>query len=504
MSARSVLSALLVLLIAAGWSSCDRRQDERPDRSEGTDQGDPAGGLPWGTYLGRDGTDEGFGLAVDASGCAYITGFTSSEDFPTTAGAFDRTFGGGTIDAFVVKLDPEGRTLVYSTLLGGSGPDRAWGIAVDESGCAFITGRTRSSDFPVTSGAFDVTANGDYDLFVARLGPEGRKLEYGTYLGGRSFDNGAGIALDDDGCAYVTGWTSSADFPVTEGAFDRTLDSQPQKADALAVKLDRRGRALHYATFLGGGESDWGQAIAVDEGGRAYIGLYTGSHDFPVTPEGFQTVPGGITDGAVVKLDPAGGSLIYGTFLGGSAQDWIQAIAVDDLGRAHLTGVTYSGDFPVSPGAFDTRHHGHKDAFVAGLDPSGGAMIYGAYLGGADEDQGTAIQAAAGRIYMAGATSSADFSLAQTLPEGTHRGKADAFWVVMDAGGDSLIQTSLLGGSADDVVRAIACDGRGHIYLTGWTESPDLPVTPGAVDETYNGKEDIFLFKVDPENRLRP
>jgi len=492
---KAARSALLILSLAAGLLSCG---GERVERAH------PESHLMWGTYLGKDCSDEGFGLAVDGSGCAYVTGFTCSDDFPTTAGAFDRTFNGGTIDAFVIKLDPEGRTLIYSTFLGGSGPDRACGIAVDGSGRALIAGRTRSPDFPVTAGAFDTSANGDYDLFAARLDPAGERLEYATFLGGRFFDNGAGVALDAEGCAYLTGWTNSADFPTTPGAFDRTRDPHQKYADAVVVKLDRSGRSLRYATYLGGGGNDWGQAIAVDDSGRAHVGLLTSSVDFPTTPNAFQSAHGGITDAAAVKLDRSGSGLIYATFLGGSAQDWAVAIAVDDAGRAHLTGTTYAEDFPTTPGAFDTLHHGLQDVFVAGLDPGGSDLIYGTFLGGSDEEHGTGILVSGGWIFLTGSTRSVAFPTTPEAFERSHHGRADAFLAVLASPGGTLAYSSLLGGSADDVARAVGRDSRGRVFVTGWTESVDLPVTPGAIDVTHGGKHDIFVFGIDLGAALQP
>ena len=179
-------------------------------------------GLVYSTYLGGSGYDDGFGIAVDASGNAYVTGFTDSTDFPTTAGAFQTTFGGFG-DAFVTELNPTGSGLVYSTYLGGSDDDEGYGIAVDTSGNAYVTGYTHSSDFPTTAGAFQTTYGGDRDAFVTKLNPTGSGLVYSTYLGGSDCDFGVGIAVDTSGNAYVTGITFSSDFPTTAGAFQTTL-----------------------------------------------------------------------------------------------------------------------------------------------------------------------------------------------------------------------------------------------------------------------------------------
>jgi hypothetical protein len=365
--------------------------------------------LAWSTYVGASCSDEGFDIAVDDSGNTYLTGFTCSADFPVTAGAFDTTFNGGTIDALVVKLDAAGRDLCYATFLGGSGPDRGFGITVNEAGHAYVTGRTRSGDFPVTAGAFDTDYNGDYDVFMAKLDPQGSRLVYATFLGGGRYDNGESIALDRFGSAYVTGMTRSADFPATSSAFDTTCHGQ-MEADAFVAKLTPGGDALEYATFLGGEGKDWGMDVAVDDSGHAYVGLLTGSDDFPVTGGAFDTTCDGLSDAAAVKLNLSGSGLVYATFLGGRGQEWCRSIAVDGLGHAFLTGVTRSGDFPATEGAFDRSPNGGDDAFVAKLNPLGSGLVYATLLGGSDDERSTGIVLDdSGCACLTGITRSMDF-----------------------------------------------------------------------------------------------
>src|SRR5437867_427113 len=332
--------------------------------------------LAYSTHLGGSGGDQGFGVAVDAVGNAYVTGFAGSSDFPTTAGAFQTAFGGGEADAFVTKLNPTGSALVYTTYLGGDGFDQGHGIAVDATGNAYVTGLTFSTNFPTTPGAFQTTPNFASDAFVVKLNAAGTALVYSTYLGGDGFDQGQGIAVDAEGNAYATGGTSSTNFPTTTGAFRTTFGG---RSDAFVTKLNGDGSALVYSTYLGGFSSDRGNAIAVDATGNAYVTGLTFSTNFPTTPGAVRETFGGILDAFMVKLNPAGTALVYSTFLGGSSLDEGFGIAVDTAGSAYVTGGTESPDFPTTPGAVQTGFGGTPDAFVAKLaeinTPAGGNVL---------------------------------------------------------------------------------------------------------------------------------
>jgi len=267
----------------------------------------PAGSaLVYSTYLGGSGNnfyngeDVGTGIAVDSAGNAYVTGWTQSWNFPT-ANAFQGAIGGpGYDDAFVTKFNAAGSALVYSTYLGGSDTDEGVGIAVDSAGNAFITGVTRSTNFP-TAHAFQNTNHGDYDAFVTKFNPAGSALVYSTYLGGNALDYGLGIALDSAGNAHIVGQTTSNNFP-TANAFQSTNHGGPLSYDAFVSKFNPAGSALVYSTYLGGADDDQGYAIAIDSGGNAYITGGTWSADFPIA-NAFQNVPrGGDTDAFVAKI----------------------------------------------------------------------------------------------------------------------------------------------------------------------------------------------------------
>ncbi len=453
--------------------------------------------LAYATFLGGSDREKGVGIAVDGNGAAYITGYTYSDDFPTTPGAFDTTFNGGYYDAFVVKLSPAGDALAWATFLGGSDGDGGVGIAVDGSGAAYVMGSTESVDFPTTPGAFDTTYNGGYwgDAFVVKLNSMGNALAYATFLGGSDSDVGLGIAVDGSGAAYVTGETTSADFPATPGAFDTTLDG----CDAFAAKLNPAGDALLYATFFGGSRCDDGRGIAVDASGAAYITGWTGSADFPATPGAFDTTFNGYYDAFAVKLNPAGDDLAWGTYLGGGSNwDDGRGIAVDGSGAAYITGWTRSADFPTTSGAFDTTHNGYDDTFAVKLSPAGDALLYATFLGGSrHDDRGLGIAVdGSGAVYITGWTTSADFPATPGAFDTTLDGWMDAYAIKLSPAGDALLYATFLGGNGDDYGSGIAVDGRGTTYITGDTYSAGFPTTPGAFDTTYNGGDDAFVLKL--------
>jgi beta-propeller repeat-containing protein len=460
--------------------------------------------LFYSTFLGGSGEDSSPAIAVDAAGNAYVTGRTFSPDFPTTAGAFQASFGDGSFHAFVTKLNSSGSALVYSTYLGGSGADAGSGIAVDTSGQAFVTGNTNSSNFPTTTTAFQTTYGGGgcCDAFVTQLNAAGSGLVYSTYLGGSGDDEGNAIAVDPAGNAYVSGLTDSTNLPTTAGAFQTT---HAGGFDAFVTKLDPAGASLVYSTYLGGGGSDGGSSngIAADASGNAYVTGTTDSTDFPTTMGAFQTTyGGGISDAFVTKLDPAGAALVYSTYLGRSGEDWGSAIAVEAAGNAYLTGGTFSPDFPTTMGAFQTIYGGGiSDGFVTKLNSSGSALVYSTYLGGSGGDAGFGIAVdTAGKAFVAGNTNSSNFPTTMTAFQRTYGGGGccDAFVTQLDAAGSALVYSTYLGGSGNDGGSAIAVDALpgSNAYVTGFTNSADFPTTEGTFQALNARISDAFLAKI--------
>jgi hypothetical protein len=387
--------------------------------------------LVYSTYLGGTATDIGYGIAVDSSGNVYVTGLTYSSDFPTTVSAFDRTFGGGnTHDAFVTKLNPSGSSLVYSTYLGGNnGGDTGYSITVDSSGNAYVTGQTYSSDFPTTTGAYNRTHGGGQDVFVTKLNPSGSSLVYSTYLGGNNGDIGRDIAVDSSGNAYVTGQTYSSNFPTTASAYNRTYGGGGRVYyDAFVTKLNPSGSSLVYSTYLGGTADDTGTGIAVDSSGNTYLTGDTSSSNFPTTVSAYNRTNRGSQDVFVTKMNPAGSSLVYSTYLGGTGADTGYGIAVDGSGNAYVTGYTFSSNFPTTDNAYDRIFEGgYTDVFVTKLNPSGSSLVYSTYLGGSGRDSGNGIAVdSIGDVYVTGSTMSSDFPTTTGAFNRTCRG-SDAF-----------------------------------------------------------------------------
>jgi len=360
---------------------------------------DGTGSLEWTSYLGgSDGM--GLGVAVDASGNAYATGWTRSSDFPFSGG-FDSTLG-GVLDAFVAKVDASG-ALVWASYLGGSGDDYGFrqGIAVDAVGNVYVTGGTSSSDFPSTGG-FDSTLGGTGDAFVTKVDAAGSSLAWSSFLGGSGYDEGNDVVTDGTGNAYVSGVTTSPDFP-SGGGFDMSLGG----TDAFVAKIDATG-SLTWSSFLGGSAQEQVGDVAVDGSGNVFVTGWTDSYDFP-SGGGFDTNLDG-RDAFLTKVNAAGASLAWSSYLGGWASvEYGWGVAVDGVGNVYLTGTTNSPDFPVD-GGFDDSWNGDDDAFVTKVNASGSSVVWSSYLGGSGREWGLSIATGdAGRVYVTGFTDSADF-----------------------------------------------------------------------------------------------
>jgi hypothetical protein len=380
--------------------------------------------LVYSTFLGGSGDDEATGIAVDSAGDAYVTGSTSSTDFPVTAGAVQAANAGG-LDAFVAKLNPAGTALIYATYVGGAQDDRAAGIAIDGSGDAFIAGVTASANFPVSAGAPQTAFGGGQDAFVTAINAAGSGLLYSTYLGGSGVDKATGIAVDLTGNAYVSGTTASSNFPITAGALQTTIGGG---FDAFVTRVNRSGHSLDYSTYLGGSKLDEANAIAVDSAGDAFVTGDTSSINlFTNASSAFQpSFAGGNSDAFVAELNPTGSALQYGSYLGGTATDVGTAIVLSGQ-SAFIAGSTSSVDFPVVSAA-QTATGGVLDAFVAEFDSVGQKLLYSTYMGGVNNDsaQGLGIDAA-GELYVVGVTSSSNFPTTAGSFQVSASGAANAF-----------------------------------------------------------------------------
>ena len=464
--------------------------------------------LVYSTYLGGSTGDQGNGIAVDATGDAYVTGLTFSTDFPVTPGAFQTSNKGAANggNAFITELNPTGTALVYSTYLGGSLGGSANAIALNAAGDAYVAGQTNSTDFPVTPGAFQTqnkaAANKTSNAFVAELNPAGSALVYSTYLGGSGVpvipfgsccgaqfvptgaeDGADAIAVNAEGNAYVTGTAASTDFPVTAGAFQTQNKAAPnQVTNAFVTKLNPTGTALVYSTYLGGSglmcttgspyvpyAGDASVALAVDSAGDVYVAGIAFSSDFPVTQGAFQTINRfsytkyGGPNAFVTKLNPSGTGLVYSTYLGGNGGfidatpefymvggDQAAGLAIDNSGNAYITGSTGSADFPVTQDAYQATNNYPTDtgfnAFLAKLNPAGSILTYSTYLGGNGSNP-----------YV--------------------------------GSGEEIV-------AIGDTAHALALDGSGNVFVAGAAESANFPVTSAAFQTTIQARSNAFVAKL--------
>jgi hypothetical protein len=469
--------------------------------------------LIYSTYLGGSGADYGIDIAVDAEGSAYVTGTTYSVDFPVTAGALQSVFAGSLGDVFVTKLNRRGSAVVYSTYIGGSGSgfEAGAGIAVDKDGSAYVTGSTDSPDFPTTPGAFrPAFAGGQNDGFVTKLNQRGSALIYSTYLGGSGsgFEGGSAIAVDKDGSAYVAGQTDSLDFPITSDALQLAFAGGLE--DAFVIKLNPRGSTLAYSTYLGGSGEDFSplNGIAVDQDGFAFVMVSTESPDLLITSDAFQTANAGFFDVYLAKLNRRGSALAYSTYLGGSGYDFGAGVAVDKEGSAYMTGETESVDFPTTARAFQPVFAGGADdGFVTKLNRRGSALDYSTFFGGSstagynDVEGGFDIAVHKdGSAYVTGMTYSLDFPTTPDAFQPTFAGGfEDAFVMKLNPRGSALIYSTYIGGSGSfgwEQGSGIALDLEGNVYVTGFTDSVDLPITLGAFQPAFGEGGDAFVVKI--------
>jgi hypothetical protein len=407
-------------------------------------------GLVYSTFIGIGGAfdEEATSIAVDFNGNAYITGYAIPVYYPTTSGAYQAATSGGGTSAFVTKLSPTGSTLVYSAIIGeGVGNS----IAIDSYGNSYITGWTKSSNYPTTNNAYQTTLGSSYgNAFVTKLNSAGSALIYSTLIGGSgntSFetgDQGNSIAIDINGNAFITGQASSLNYPTTPGVFQTTFAGS--NFDAFVTKLNPSGSELLYSSYLGGNSYDIGNSIAIDAGGNAYITGGTYSSNYPVTNGAFQNTLGGYENVFVTKMNPAGSALIYSTFIGGSGisnggtsfggyGDQGNSIIIDSSMNAYITGYTNSTDFPTTKDAFQTSLGGsqNQNTFVTKLNSTGSVLLYSTYLGG----------------------------------------------------------------NGWDYSQSIAIDTSGNCFTTGYTNSSNFPTSSGAYQTTYGGGQyDMFVTKL--------
>lgn len=437
------------------------------------------------SFVGGGGFDAIHGIATDSNGSIYIAGETSSTAFRTGSAVLPGR------DAFVCKIAPDGSALRFCTVLAGSGNDAARAIAVNSAGTAVIAGLA-TAGFPVAGAAISSQNSGNEDAFVARIDASGA-LTYSSFLGAGGSDIATGVALDGDGGAWVTGYTSSLLFPTTAAAPQRTHAGGFY--DAFLTRIGAAGN-LAFSTLYGKAGSDVANSVAYSPTQGVCIGGSTTSTDLVTN-----LLPGkggASADGFLACLDAAALTWRYRTYLGGTSADEIYAVRFDGVGRAVVAGSTASADFPVTAGAVQAVKKADRDAFVSVLDFAAG-VTYSTFLGGNGSDTALAVVPAdAGRIWTGGFTSSTDFPLKSAVQAAG--GEFDGFLALLDTTSSALSWSSYFGGAGDDRIRAIAA-AVGGVAAAGYTSSAEFPVTAGVLGPAAPGPYDGFVIKLGPSAR---
>lgn len=438
--------------------------------------------LVYSTYLGANLQDFVTSIVVDSAGNAYVTGGTSSPSFPVTAGSFQPQYGGnGSDDAFLTKYNPAATQLLYSTYLGGSGADDGFGVALDSNSNIYVAGSTQSINFPTTVGAFQRFLPGVSAAFVSKFSTSG-SIIYSTYIGSPNSDRALALAVDVIGQAYITGSTNSAAFPVTTGVLQSSYGGGP--SDAFVAVLNSAASNLVFSTYLGGSGADEGRALVIDGTNNVYIAGKTDSPNLPSSP--IQAALGGAADAFVAKMNGAGTSLIYFTYLGGTTNDQANGIAIDSNTDVYVTGSTDSPNFPVTAGVFQSQLLGGADVFAARINPSGQSLTYSTYIGGINDDVGNAISVDTfSNATIVGRSNSFNYPTTSNRLQGL-AGQNDVIISELNSGGSALLYSTFLGGTGNDNARTVTTDAQGTIWFGGDTTG-FFPITPGVQQPVYGG-----------------
>lgn len=444
------------------------------------------------TYLGGNNLDDAYTMTADPSGAVYITGYTGSTNFPRF-NAYQSTRD-GLNDVFVTKIAVGGSALVYSTYIGGESEDRAYGIAADGQGNAYITGITASFGYPTTANTYLPNFTGVQDAFVTKLSPLGNTLAYSTFVGTDGYEIGFNVVVDRTGSAVMAGTTNSPGLAVTANAFQKTFGGGQEM---FLIRLDPQGRTAPWLTYFGGNLDDTPTSMLLDLGGEIYLGGYTSSTNFPTTATAFRRTASGLQDGFFAKISQRGDRLVMSSLIGGISFDYVNSLALEPGGRILLSGFTSSADFPTTASAYQRTLRGNYDAFVCRFNSTGTLLIASTFFGTASLDQATGVlPGAGGHLIIAGYTESNNFTSTSDAFGFSANNFGDAFLTILRPLADSLHFSSVVGGNQTDIAKSMTQDAAGDIYLTGQTYSADFPTTGGAFSTTNSGSPDGFVTRI--------
>ncbi len=460
--------------------------------------------LIYATYLGGNNYDAVYNCNVDDEGYFYLAGGTMSPDFPVTPGAYKTTIG-GSMECYIVKMDYSGSDLVFSTFLGASSYDMAYGIDFDSEGNIYTAGYVQSTDFPTTPGVFDTNNSGSMDAFITKFDPECTELIYSTYFGGSGYDAANMCLVADDNTCYVGGFAGSSDLPTTSmgGILQATYGGGTY--DGFVVRINATATEILRCTYIGGTGNDTQQGLALDNEGYVYTCGWTDNGTFPVTTNALQPTFAGVKDGTLCKLTPDMSAFVYSTFIGGVDDDQMRYMVIDTNNYAYLVGSTKSSDYPVTEGAFQTIFGGFasNDGIVTKVDSSGTSFVFSTYIGGPTAENTRFIALNSNNeIYTIGSTSWAEFPVTPDAQQSTLAGSTDAFLIKLSSDGSNLLYSTFFGSSVGDGGGPLGYDGEGNVLMTVHTNATDFPVTEGCFQNYFaGGTYDLIVakFEIDPD-----
>jgi hypothetical protein len=465
------------------------------------------------TFLGGSGKDYAESIVPDGNGNVYVAGWTQASNFPTTSGVYDESFNGNH-DLYIAKMDGELTSLIASTFIGGYNVDRSPHVVLDDNGDIYVAGKTFSSDFPTTPGAYDGTFNGsDEDILLVKITGDLSHLVAATFFGGSGDTGGTNIGdtpnslvLDESGDVWIAGYTDSPDFPTTPNCYDDTHGGDYKDGYVACLSADLS--TLLASTLLGGNNEDisW---MDLGPNGTVFVAGLTLSSDFPSTPDSYDPIQNGGHDAYVSKFDSGLTTLSASTFLGGSTSDNGYCIAVDESGNVFVGGNTASSDFPTTPGVHDITHNGIYDLFVSKLDHDLTTLVASTFIGGNREEFAEAIMlGGSGGVFLTGGTESWNYPTTLGAYDEEHDGNYDVAWPdtiffwdafvsQLDVNLSTLIASTFIGGEKHDYGKTLSTVDTGSIYVGGCTWSVNFPTTWGAYDTYFAPSKDGFVAKFD-------
>lgn len=459
------------------------------------------------TFIGGTSNDYGKSMEFDQNGHLFVTGYTWSGDYPTTAGAYDVNYNGGDYDVFVSKFDSTLTTLEASTFIGGSSFDMGMDLAIEPStGDVFVTGYVDSNDFPTTGAAYSPLYNGGAsDLFVCRLSNDLGTLAVSTYVGGSGEEEACSIIFENiSNNIYITGFTLSADYPTTAGAYDVTLDGAGEAI--FVTQMNYNLSSVINSTFIEGNNTDKSKAMTFDQNSDILLTGHTNSFDFPTTALGYDLTHNSSNDVFVTRISSDLSSVLHSTFVGGASYERGNDIILDPDDNIFVTGYTASTDFPTTSGVLSETFHASVDSYVFKMSNDLSSLIHSTFIGGSFWDYAYGILFDSDdNIFISGNTYSADYPTTTGAYDTVHSvsdaSSTDVFISKLDTSLTSLLSSTFIGGVGFDYQEDITMDIYNQIFITGYTASGNYPTTPGVYQENFNGTpvstREVFISKFD-------